>query len=71
MAYTTAQLQSLEDALARGERQVTFQDRTVVYRTVDEMKVAIREVKRGLIDSEDPKISNTCRQIRVVTNKGF
>ncbi|MGH8585247.1 MAG: phage head-tail joining protein, partial [Gammaproteobacteria bacterium] len=31
MAYTEAQLQALRDALARGERRVTFADKTVEY----------------------------------------
>ncbi|WP_412769681.1 phage head-tail joining protein, partial [Ralstonia pseudosolanacearum] len=50
MAYTEAQLLALEAALAKGERRVTFQDKTVEYRTVDELKLAIREVRRGLFE---------------------
>ncbi|WP_412770595.1 phage head-tail joining protein, partial [Ralstonia solanacearum] len=30
--------------------RVTFQDKTVEYRSVDELKMAIREVRRGLFE---------------------
>ena len=67
MAYTEAQLQALETALAKGERRVSFGDKTVEYRTVAELQAAIRtveaEIARG---SGTPK-----RQIRVTTGKGF
>jgi hypothetical protein len=65
MAYTEDQLTALEIALARGEHRVTFADKTVEYRSVEDLKAAIREVKRGL------KITNLSRQIRVTSNKGF
>ena len=35
MAYTEAQLQALETALAKGEHRVSFGDKTVEYRSVD------------------------------------
>ena len=65
MAYTQDQLTALEIALARGEHRVTFADKTVEYRSVDDLKAAIREVKRGL------GITNSARQIRITTDKGF
>lgn len=65
MAYTQDQLTALEIALARGEHRVTFADKTVEYRSVDDLKAAIREVKRGL------GITNSTRQIRITTDKGF
>lgn len=68
MAYTEAQLQALRDALARGERRVTFADKTVEYRSVEELKAAIREVEAALArDAGAPK----ARQIRITTDKGF
>ena len=36
MAHTEDQLTALEAALAKGERRVTFGDKTVEYRTVEE-----------------------------------
>lgn len=73
MAYTDAQLQALETALARGERRVTFQDKTVEYRSVDELKAAIREVKRGIYEQATASglwPGAPC-QIRVTTSKGL
>jgi len=73
MAYTDAQLQALETALARGERRVTFQDKTVEYRSVDELKAAIREVKRGIYEQATASglWPGAPRQIRVTTSKGL
>jgi hypothetical protein len=50
MALTEDQLHALEEALARGERPVTFADKTVEYRSVEELEVAIRMVKRSLFE---------------------
>jgi len=73
MAYTEAQLQALETALAKGEHRVSFEDKTVEYRSVEELKAAIREVKRGLFEqaTETGLWPGAPRQIRVTTNKGF
>ena len=50
MAYTAEQLTALESALAKGERRVTLGDKSVEYRTVEELQEAIKEVKRGLYE---------------------
>ena len=73
MAYTEAQLQALETALAKGERRVSFGDKTVEYRSVDELMAAIREVRRGLLQqaAETGLLPGAPRQIRVTTHKGF
>ena len=73
MAYTETQLLALEAALVKGERRVTFQDKTVEYRTVDELKAAIREVKRGLLEQAVATglWPGAPRQIRITTGKGF
>ena len=72
MAYTETQLQALESALAKGER-LTFADKTVEYRSVDELMAAIREVRRGLLlqAAETGLLPGAPRQIRVTTRKGF
>ncbi len=71
--YTEAQLQALRDALARGEKRVTFGDKTVEYRTVDELKQAIAEVEAAM--HKDAVSTGLCprapRQIRVTTGKGI
>lgn len=73
MAFTETQLLALEAALAKGERRVTFQDKTVEYRTVDELKAAIREVKRCLLEQAAATglWPGAPRQIRITTGKGF
>lgn len=73
MAYTEEQLTLLEAALAKGEKRVTFGDKTVEYRSVEELKEAIRAVQRGLADqaAHTGLIPPPARQIRVVTGKGF
>jgi len=43
--YTEMQLQALRDALAKGEKRVTFGDKTVEYRTVEELKQASPRLK--------------------------
>jgi len=72
MAFTETQLQALESALAKGERRVTFGDKTVEYRSVEELRVAMRDVRRGL--SEPATATGLWpgapRQIRVNTSKG-
>jgi hypothetical protein len=73
MAFTQSHLDALEAALAKGEKRVSFGDKTVEYRTVDELKDAIREVKRGLMEQAAATglIPGAPRQIRVTTRKGF
>lgn len=73
MAYTEEQLTLLEASLAKGEKRVTFGDKTVEYRSVEELKEAIRAVARGLAEqaAHTGLIPPPARQIRVVTGKGF
>ncbi len=73
MAYTQTQLEALETALARGEKMVRYEDKLVEYRSVDELKAAIAEVKRGLFEqARDSGLwPRAARQIRITTNKGF
>jgi multidrug resistance efflux pump len=65
MAYTSEQLSALEQALARGERRVTLGDKTVEYRSVDELKAAIAEVRGALAAAQGVRT----RQIRITTSK--
>ena len=68
MPYTQDQLDALRKALATGERRVTFGDKTVEYRSVEELQAAIREVEAALAkENATPLV----RQIRVTTTKGF
>lgn len=72
MAYTEEQLSALEAALAKGEKRVTFGDKTVEYRSVEELRQAIFEVERGLYEqaADTGLWPRAPRQIRVNTSKG-
>lgn len=67
--YTHKQLKALRDALARGERRVTFGDRLVEYRSVDELLAAIREVEAALAGTEGHP--RRVRRLLTTTAKGF
>lgn len=68
MSYTTTQLEALQKALATGERRVSFGDKTVEYRSVEELREAIRTVEAELARESGQRSK---RQIRVTTSKGF
>lgn len=73
MAYTQTHLDALESALAKGEKRVSFGDKTVEYRSVEELKAAIDIVKRNLFEEAEATglWPGAPRQIRITTNKGF
>lgn len=68
MTYTTTQLDALKRALATGERRVSFGDKTVEYRSIEELQAAIRTVEAELARDAGTSLK---RQIRVTTAKGF
>ena len=68
MTYTINQLEALKRALATGERRVSFGDKTVEYRSVEELQAAIRAVEAELARSAGQR---PARQIRTTTGKGF
>ena len=73
MVYTQAHLDDLELALLKGERRVSFGDKTVEYRSVDELKAAMAIVKRDIFEQAAATglWPGAPRQIRVTTRKGF
>ena len=73
MSFSQAQLEALQTAVTQGERRVSFGDKTVEYRSVDEIRQAIREVKRGLSEqaASTGMWPGAPRQIRMTTSKGF
>jgi hypothetical protein len=48
MAHTPEHLAALERALASGEQRVSFGDRTVEYRSIQDLERAIAIVRRDL-----------------------
>lgn len=71
--YTAEQLTALQIALARGEKRVTFDGKSVEYRSVEELRTAILLVERELRNKKiaQGKQAHPARQIRVTTSKGF
>ncbi|MFY1071726.1 MULTISPECIES: phage head-tail joining protein [Pseudomonas] len=55
MAYTQAHLAAVERAIARGERVVRYSDRTVEYRTVDELIKARDLIRTELAQAAGPR----------------
>lgn len=77
MAYTQAELEAkiaaLETTLARGELRVDFSDRSVTYRSIDELTKALEYFKRLLSDllaAASPG-SRRSRQTLGVASRGF
>ena len=70
MALSLEQLQADRDAIsrtiARGELSVTFSDRTVMYRSIDDLFKA-----RNIIDGDIAGLAGRSRQTLVVASKGF
>lgn len=55
MAFTAADVSSIRDAIAKGEKTVTFADRSVTYRGIAELVEALRLAEAEL--STRPKQS--------------
>ncbi len=55
MAWTQTDADNLKTAIAKGERSVTFADRTVVYRSVAEMREALAMIEAQLSSPSRPK----------------
>jgi roadblock/LC7 domain-containing protein len=67
-SYTEQHLQALREALASGEHRVTYDGKSVEYRSVVDLKAAIAEV-----ESQIARAAGKCksRQIRISTSKGL
>jgi len=57
MSFTQKHLDAVEAAIARGEKVVRYTDRTVEYRTVDELLKAREEIRSSLINAAGPRSS--------------
>ena len=72
MTYTIAQRDALKQAIASGVLRLSYDGKTVEYRSVEELRVAMRDVRRGL--SEQATATGLWpgapRQIRINTSKG-
>lgn len=66
MAWTAADIASLETAIASGELRVQYQDKVVTYRNIGELERARTQIQRAL-NNPAPK----ARQKRMVTKSGW
>ena len=66
--YTPEHLQALREALASGEHRVSFDAKSIEYRSVADLKAAIAEVEATLARESG---SHKTRQIRITTSKAF
>ncbi|WP_030128519.1 phage head-tail joining protein [Pseudomonas sp. QTF5] len=55
MSFTQKHLDAVESAIARGEKTVRYADRTVEYRTVDELLKARDQIRSSLIAAAGPR----------------
>jgi len=55
MSFTQKHLDAVESAIARGEKTVRYADRTVEYRTVDELLKARDEIRTSLSNASGPR----------------
>ncbi len=67
MAYTQSQLEALQEALASGLLTVTFEGRTMTYRSVQDLQRAIATVQSDL----NSRAGKRVRQYRMSSSKGF
>jgi hypothetical protein len=67
MAYTQAQLEALQEALASGTLTVTYEGRSITYRSVQELQRAITVVQNSL----NQQSGKRTRQYRLSGSKGL
>jgi len=67
MAFTSADLDALDRAIASGELSVKFSDREVTYRDVASLKSARNFVQQKIAEQNGHRRT---RQVRVTVGKG-
>ena len=68
MTYTPEHLQALREALSSGEHRVTYEGKSIEYRSVADLKAAIAEVEATI--ARESGVAKS-RQIRVTTSKAL
>lgn len=68
MAYTQADLDAVRSAIAKGERSVDFSDRSVTYRSMDELLRAEERIANALAEASS---ETRKKQTFGVASKGF
>jgi hypothetical protein len=68
MAWTQADIDALDEAIKNGVTLVSFQDRQVRYRSMDEL---LKARALAVIEVKASEGKTTTRHIRVYTDKGW
>ena len=68
MAYTTTQRDALQAALASGALTVRYGDVSTTYRSVSELREALKVVETALAKAAG---NTPLRQVRVSTDRGY
>jgi len=66
MAFTTDDLEKITAAIARGEHRVTYADRTVEYRTIEDLLKAKAHIESALAQEGGAFV-----RVRPIRGKGF
>lgn len=66
MTYTTAQRDALRQAIASGVLRISYEGKSVEYRSMAELKEALNEVEAGLARSSGKAQT---RRIRIYSSK--
>ena len=64
--YTEAHRDALREAIASGALRISYDGRSVEYRSLADLRAALRDVEAAL----DPS-RRTVRQIRITSDKGL
>ncbi len=67
MTYTEEQVRALHEALTSGVLTVSYDGKSVAYRSIDEIKTALTEIENARARETGRQV----RQIRIVSDKGF
>lgn len=68
MAYTEEQRVALVEAIASGATEVTYNGKTVKYRSLAEMRSILDGIENDLAG---PNVPRRSRSLRIVTGKGL
>lgn len=66
MTYTVSQRDALKQAIASGVLRLSYDGKTVEYRSMSELKAALAEIEQGLARDNGQPVT---RQIKIYADK--
>lgn len=70
-SFTLTNLQALEQSIAGGQKEVQYDDKKVVYRTLDEMKQILEMMRRALGTTSVDGFTSRFGKIFTKSSKGL